>query len=110
MRLLSETKLAISNIYSRIVVRNRNEQATLVEKLAAIQDRVTDLSYIAAKADSLMKEEKDKAKSRPVVNVNDSRRDSGTGAVFVATTVTQKPSGMGVSASNRNIHHSVSFS
>ncbi|KNE68111.1 hypothetical protein AMAG_13282 [Allomyces macrogynus ATCC 38327] len=69
MRNLSETKLAINNIYSRLGTRQgqtvlSDASSQFAEKLAAIQDRVLDLAQIAAKAEQFMREDKDRQRTR----------------------------------------------
>ncbi|KNE72379.1 hypothetical protein AMAG_16864 [Allomyces macrogynus ATCC 38327] len=69
MRNLSETKLAINNIYSRLGTRQgqtvlSEASSQFAEKLAAIQDRVLDLAQIAAKAEQFMREDKDRQRTR----------------------------------------------
>ncbi|KAJ1501462.1 hypothetical protein HMI54_006033 [Coelomomyces lativittatus] len=63
MRMLSETKLAISNVYMRMGGRNNvQDHSTLSEKLTAIQERILDLAHIASKVEGFLKEEKKPSK------------------------------------------------
>ncbi|ORZ34725.1 hypothetical protein BCR44DRAFT_33553 [Catenaria anguillulae PL171] len=78
MRTLSETKLAINNIYRIGLVRNSNlsvptnappvvllpDSSAFSEKLAVIQDRVLDMTQIATKAEQFVREDREKGRFR----------------------------------------------
>jgi hypothetical protein len=66
MRMLSETKLAINNIYARINVRMNpiTSPELFPEKLVAIQERILDLAQIAAKTEQFMKEDRERARTK----------------------------------------------
>ncbi|KAL7746545.1 hypothetical protein RI367_008072 [Sorochytrium milnesiophthora] len=68
MLVLSETKLAINNIYQRVAAstsRTANDAAvSLTDKLTAIQDRILDLSQISAKVESMVREDRDRQRVR----------------------------------------------
>ncbi|KAJ3370218.1 hypothetical protein GGF31_004276 [Allomyces arbusculus] len=102
MRNLSETKLAINNIYSRLGTRQgqtvlSDASSQFAEKLAAIQDRVLDLAQIAAKAEQFMREDKDRQRTRfaqqgPGVRIVEYSDASGAGGrVSRATTPASAP-------------------
>lgn len=61
MRIMSETKLAINNLYSRVCFKEKQQKDPLIyEKLAHIQDRVLDMSQVVSKVESFLKDEKQK--------------------------------------------------